>query len=387
MSQEIPIPAAESVKFPFKCRAAIMEEFNKPLVIKDVDIDEPQFGECFVKVAAAGVCHSDLHMIKGDWPALSTLPMVLGHEGAGVVVKCGPGVTRFKPGDNAIFLFIPNCGTCESCQTGRPGSCSGAFTRPTGTWADGQSRIHYHGTRKAIPAMSAIGLFSEYTIISQDQLVPIKKSIPLNRASLVGCAVMTGVGAVVNTAKATVGTTVVVVGCGGVGLNAIQGARIAGCDKIIGVDLLQNKLDFAKQFGATHVINGNEVADTIAEVHKLCPGGVDYVLDCIGNAKVIEQGFMMIKGGGTVVAVGIAPQDQAVSINAFMLALTEKKLAGSLYGSARPQVDMPRLLNLYEQKRLMLDELVSKEYTLDQINEGFDLLRGGAVARGVIKMY
>ncbi|KXS20466.1 GroES-like protein [Gonapodya prolifera JEL478] len=370
--------------FPFKCRAAVLKEYNQPLVIRDVLVDAPKFGEVFVRTVAAGVCHSDLHMIKGDWPLLSPLPMILGHEGAGIVVSVGPGVTRFQPGDHVIALFTANCGTCEPCQTGRPACCNGHSTRETGKHFDNTTRIKDAETGEGILSMSTVSLYSEYTVIPQEQLLPVKKSIPLNRASLVGCAVMTGVGAVVNTAKATVGTTVVVVGCGGVGLNAIQGARIAGCDQIIGIDLLQNKLDFAKQFGATHVINGKEVADTIAEVHKICPGGVDYVLDCIGNAKVLEQGFMMIKGGGTVVAVGIAPQTQMLSINAFMLALTEKRIVGSLYGSARSQVDMPRLLNLYEQKRLMLDELVSKEYTLDEINEGFELLKKGEVARGVI---
>ncbi|KAJ3344296.1 hypothetical protein HDU93_000086 [Gonapodya sp. JEL0774] len=347
--------------------------------------------------------HEDLHMIKGDWTVLAPLPMILGHEGAGIVTSVGPGklrlpmvvyahylhiyvykgVTRFQPGDHVIALFTSNCGTCEPCQTGRPSCCNG-HQRPTGTHYDGTARFKDAETGEPILSMCTTGLFAEYTVIPQEQLLPVKKSIPLARASLVGCAVMTGVGAVINTAKATLGTTVAVIGCGGVGLNAIQGARIAGCDQIIGIDLLQNKLDFAKQFGATHTINGKEVADTVAEVHKIAPGGVDYVLDCIGSAKVLEQGFMMIKGGGTVVAVGIAPQTQMLSINAMMLALTEKKIVGSLYGSARSQVDMPRLLNLYEQKRLMLDELVSKEYTLDEINEGFELLKKGEVARGVI---
>lgn len=385
--EEMQIPAADSVKFPFKCKAAVMDAYNKPLVLREIQVEEPKYGQCFVKVAAVGLCYSDVHILKDEWPALAACPMVLGHEGSGVVVKTGPGVSRFQPGDHVIFLFTPNCGVCEMCQVGRPSICKSTFARAPGLQDDGSSGLTDPLTGKPMPTCLTLGLFSEYTTVGADQLCPVKKSIPLNRASLVGCAVMTGIGAVLNTAKATVGTTCVVVGCGGVGLNAVQGARLCGCDKIIAIDLLPSKLDFAKTFGATHTINGKEVKDTVAEVLKLVPGGVDYVIDCIGSVKVLQQGFSMIKSGGTVVAVGIAPQTHTLELNAFELALTEKRIMGSLYGSARPQVDMPRLLNLYEQKRLLLDELVSKEYTLDQINEGLDALIGGSVARGLVRFY
>ncbi|KAI9012183.1 alcohol dehydrogenase class III [Hyaloraphidium curvatum] len=374
-----------SVTFPLKCRAAILEEYNQPLVIKEVTWDEPRVGEVLVKVHTAGVCHSDLHIIKGDWTgAIGGLPMLLGHEGAGVVVKTGPGCSRVKEGDHTIFLFWDNCGKCNMCQVGRPNICQGNRGTGSGTHHDGTFRCTYNG--KGIPVMSGLGLYSEYVVVAEDQLVVVPdKNIPLDRCAIVGCAVTTGVCAATNTAKLEFGATVAVVGCGGVGLNVIQGARLLNASTIIAIDLLDNKLEYAKQFGATHTINGAN-ADAIAEVMKICPGGVEYAFDAIGNSKVLEQIFAMTRPGGTVVEVGVAPVQQMASINPFSLALMEKTIKGSLYGSARYEVDMPRILNLYKQGRVKLDELISKTVTLDEINEGFDLLKAGGVARAVIKM-
>ncbi|KAI9015356.1 alcohol dehydrogenase class III [Hyaloraphidium curvatum] len=367
-----------SPAFPIKCKAAVLEEYNKPLVIREVEWQEPDVGEVLVRVHTAGVCHSDLHMIKGDWQgALSSVPMLLGHEGAGVVVKPGRGCDRVKEGDHVIFLFNDNCGKCNMCQVGRPNLCQAGRT--------GKVRARLpDGT--PLPAMSALGLYSEYVVVSEDQVVPVHdKSIGLDRCAIVGCAVTTGVCAAINAGKVEMGSTVAVVGCGGVGLNVVQGARLVNASTIIAIDLLDSKLDFAKEFGATHVVNGNGV-DVVAEVMKICPGGVEYAFDAIGNSKVFEQIIAMIRPGGTAVEVGIAPIQQMASVNPFSLALMEKTVKGTIYGGARYEVDMTRMLSLYKQGRLKLDELISKTITLEEINEGFDMLKAGGVARAVIKM-
>ncbi|TPX31390.1 hypothetical protein SmJEL517_g05264 [Synchytrium microbalum] len=379
--------AAKDYTFPFKFKAAVLHEVNQPLVVEEVEITELKQGECLVKVAAAGICHSDLHMIKGDWSVKGVLevpmPIVLGHEGSGIVAKLGPGVTTVKEGDHCVLLFQPNCGKCEMCQVGRPMMCRGHSNSKPGTHNDGTTRMKVNGKEGYV--MCALGCFGEYAVIAEEQLLPIGKDVPLDKAALVGCSVMTGVGAALNTAKVETGSTVVVVGCGGVGLNIISGARLVNAGMIIGIDLVSKKLEYATEFGATHVIDGSKIENTVAEVMRLTGGlGVDYAFDAIGHKAVLEQIFQMIKPGGTCVEVGVAPIMQAASISPFMLALQEKTIKGSLYGSARPRVDMVRLLDLYKQKRLKLDELVSETLKLSEINHGFDLLKSGAVARSVI---
>ncbi|KAI9028797.1 alcohol dehydrogenase class III [Hyaloraphidium curvatum] len=365
------------LSFPLKCRAAILEEYNKPLTIREVEWQEPDVGEVLVRVHTAGICHSDLHLIKGDWAGgIGSVPMLLGHEGAGVVVKPGRGCDRVKEGDHVIFLFNDNCGKCNMCQVGRPNLCQSGRINKIRAKLDGQP----------LPSMAGLGLYSEFVVVSEDQLVPVHdKEIGLDRCAIVGCAVTTGVCAAINAGKVEMGSTVAVVGCGGVGLNVIQGARLVNASTIIAIDLLDNKLEYATQFGATHTINGGAV-DAVAEVHKICPGGVEYAFDAIGNSKVLEQIVAMVRPGGTAVEVGVAPVQQMASINPFSLALMEKTVKGTLYGGARYEVDMTRMLALYKQKRLKLDELISKTITLEEINEGFDLLKAGGVARAVIKM-
>lgn len=246
--------------------------------------------------------------MKGDWAC--DMPYLLGHEGAGVVVDVGPGVQRFAPGDHAIFLFWPNCGVCAQCQTGRPGNCQGTKFMG-GRATDGTFRCKLDG--KELPVMGALGLYSQYVVVDQNSLVRVDdKSIPLDRCAIVGCAVTTGVCAAICTAKVETGSTVAVVGCGGVGLNVIQGARAVNAATIIAIDLLDSKLELAKEFGATHVINGKDV-DIVAEVNKIVPGGVEYAIDAIGNAKVLEQIFAMLRPGGAAVEVGIAPMAQMAS--------------------------------------------------------------------------
>jgi len=346
-----------------KTRAALLYEVGQPLVVQEVDLAEPQRGEVLVRIVAAGVCHSDLHYMKGEWPIPK--PAVLGHEGAGIVERVGPGVTRVRPGDHCVLIFRPNCGVCYYCTIGRPTLCTGRMSAP-GTMYDGTTRLSLDG--KPVHHLARVACFAEHAVIPEEQLLPIPKAIPLDRAALVGCAVMTGVGATTNTVKVEPGSTTVVIGCGGVGLNVIQGARMVNAAQIIAVDLLDNKLEMALDFGAT---NGE---------------GVDYAFDAIGSARTVQQAFEMTRIGGTAIEVGIAPQGQMAQIDAWALAMQEKTLKGCFYGSARPRVDMLRLLDLYQQGRLKLDELISNTHTLDQINEGFDLLRSGTVARGIIML-
>ncbi|MFN8511356.1 MAG: Zn-dependent alcohol dehydrogenase [Thermomicrobiales bacterium] len=364
-----------------KTRAAVLHEIGQPLVIEELELEEPREGEVLVRIAAAGVCHSDLHYMKGEWAIPK--PAVLGHEGSGVVERVGRGVTRVKPGDHCVLIFRPNCGVCYHCTIGRPALCTGRVSAP-GTMFDGSTRLSLDG--KPAYHLARIACFSEYAVIAEEQLLPIPKEIPLDRAALVGCAVMTGVGAAMNTVHVEPGSTVAVIGCGGVGLNVVQGARMLNAGKIIAVDILDNKLDYAEQFGATHVVNAKE-ENPVQRVREITDGlGADYAFDALGHAATVQQAFEMVRIGGTAVEVGIAPQGQMAQIDAFALAFQEKTLKGSFYGSARPRVDMTRLLDLYQQGRLKLDELISRTYTLDEINEGFALLQGGAVARGVIVM-
>ena len=364
-----------------KTRAALFHEAGQPLVVREVDLAEPQAGEVLVRVAAAGVCHSDLHYLKGEW--IGPRPMVLGHEGAGVVERVGPGVTRVRPGDHCVLIFRGNCGACYYCTIGRPALCAGRVS-PPGTLFDGTTRLSLDG--QPIYHMARVACFAEHAVLAEEMLLPIPEAIPLDRAALVGCAVMTGVGAAMNTARVEPGSTVVVIGCGGVGLNVVQGARMLNAGRIIAVDLLDNKLDYALGFGATHAINAHE-EEPVARVRELTGGGADYAFDAIGSARTVQQAFEMVRAGGTAVVVGVAPQGQLAQIDAYAIAMQEKTLKGCFYGSARPRVDMLRLLDLYQQGRLKLDELISRRYTLDQINEGFALLQGGAVARGVIVMH
>ncbi len=363
-----------------KIRAAVLHEVGQPLVIEELDLAEPRAGEALVRVAAAGVCHSDLHYMKGEWAC--PRPIVLGHEGAGIVEAVGPGVSLVKPGDHCILIFRPNCGRCFYCTSGRPMLCVGHVT-PMGTLYDSTTRLSLN--EQAVYHLARVACFAEYAVIPEAQLLPIDPAIPLDRAALVGCAVMTGVGATMNTVRVEPGSSVVVIGCGGVGLNVVQGARLLNAGQIIAVDLYDEKLQFACDLGATHTVNARH-EDPVARVRELTGGGADYAFDAFGSARTVQQAFECIRNGGTAVEVGIAPQGQLAQIDAYSLAMHEKTLKGCFYGSARPRVDMLRLLDLYGQGRLKLDELVARTYRLDQINEAYAALQSGAVARGVIVM-
>ena len=347
--------------------------------VQEVTLDAPKAGEVKVKMAAAGVCHSDLSIVNGTIPA--TLPMVIGHEGAGVIEAVGEGVTNVAPGDHVILSFVPNCRECFFCLRGEAHICALSRKTGLGMQLDGTSRVHRNGTD--LTAMSALGCMAPEIIAPSISVVPISKDIPLTVGALVGCGVTTGVGAVLNTAKVSAGSSVAVFGCGGVGLSAIQGARVAGATPIIAVDLDDRKLEMAKSFGATHTLNASE--DVTKPIRKLTNGvGADYTFEAIGIPSVVEQAYAATRNGGTTVVVGIGKYTENVSFNALTLPLFSKTICGCMYGSATPSVDFPRMLSLYQAGKLDLEGMITKTYSIDEAQQAFDDLKSGVNARGVI---
>jgi Zn-dependent alcohol dehydrogenase len=317
--------------------------------------------------------------MNGDWTP--PLPMVLGHEAAGIVEEVGAGVTTVKPGDHVIFSFRPHCGHCLYCSIGRSILCDG-HASPRWGMLDGTYRLKRQG--QDIYQMARIGTFSEKVVCPAEMLVPIRKEMPWPQAALVGCCVPTGVGAVTRCAEVEAGASVLVVGCGGVGLNVVQGARLAGAGIIAAADLLDSKLRYAKDFGATHTFNA-KAEDVVARVRDLTQGrGVDYAFDAIGGEATTLQILEAIRPGGLAVIVGMAALNVRAPITPYNMALQEKTIKGTMYGSVRPDLDFPKLVDLYLDGRLKLDELVSRTYKLEEINEGFTALRTGQVARGVV---
>jgi S-(hydroxymethyl)glutathione dehydrogenase/alcohol dehydrogenase len=363
-------------------KAAILYEVNKPLEVADVQVQPPKAGEVMVRISSAGVCHSDLHVMKGDLPA--NLPVVIGHEGSGVVEAVGEGVTSVKKGDHVILVWRAPCGQCFYCLRKKPILCDeGTKIRFTGRLGDGTSRFSRNG--QEVKHFAGVSSFAEVTVLPQQSVVKIRRDVPLDKAALVGCAVMTGVGAVINTARVEPGSSVLVFGAGGVGLNVIQGAQLAGAEKVIAVDLLDNKLAYAKQFGATHTINGKGI-DVVAAVKELTDGiGVDYAFDAIGNVKILEQGLEAVRKAGTLVCVGMPNHQAQFAFTVFPFILAEKRIISSIYGGADPWVDFPKVLNLYVAGKIKLDELITREYPLDQVNEAFRALEAGEVARSIVK--
>ena len=361
-------------------RAAVLTAVNKPLEILDLEQEGPKVGEVRVEVKAAGVCMSDWHVMNGDWPL--PLPMVLGHEAAGVVVELGPGVKNVKEGDHVIFSFRPHCGHCRYCAKGRTVLCSGHNDTPRWRMHDGTARVTLNG--EPVNQMARIGTFSEHVVCPAEQVVKVREDLPWTHAAIIGCSVATGVGAVVRHAEVEAGASVLVIGCGGVGLNVVQGARLAGAGTIIACDLLDNKLAYAREFGATHTINA-KTEDTLKRVRDLTGGfGADYAFDAIGGEATAKLAVDAIAPGGHAVLVGIPAASTTTSISPLQIVYGEKKITGTYYGSIRPTVDFGVLADLDMAKRINLDSLISRTYTFDEINEGFRLLTSGQVARGVI---
>jgi S-(hydroxymethyl)glutathione dehydrogenase/alcohol dehydrogenase len=350
------------------------------MAIENVTLADPKPGEARVRIVGTGVCHSDYHVIKGEWA--SRLPVILGHEASGVVEQVTEGITHARPGDHVVLSFAPSCGRCGYCITGRPHLCSGYRNIPSGGLLDGTSRLSLGD--QTITTFGSMSSFAEYAVVPGQCLIPIRRDAPLDKAALVGCAAMTGVGAALNTAKIEAGSTVMVVGCGGVGLNCIQGARLASAGRIIAVDVADDKLEFARQFGATDVVNSRR-ADPVEVARELTDGlGVDYALEAIGLKVTIEQCYHAVRRGGTAVVVGMAPDGVEISIPARAIAGSEKVLRGCFYGSTRTHVDMPRLIDFYMDGRLRLDELVTRTYPLEEVNDAFDDLGRGGVGRGLL---
>jgi S-(hydroxymethyl)glutathione dehydrogenase/alcohol dehydrogenase len=358
-------------------KAAVMRAYNEPLQLEEVEIDDPGPGELLLKTSASGICHSDLHVIEGSLPMPP--PCILGHEPAGVVEAVGEGVTDFAVGDHVIGCLTSFCGVCKFCTQGRPYLCPTQFA---GRPPEAKPRL---STAKGDPLFQFANLssFAEKMLCPERSLVKIRPDMPLDRACLIGCGVTTGLGAALNTVHVRAGSSVVVIGCGGVGLSAIQGSRIVGAGKIIAVDNQAWKFDLAQKLGATDCIDATD-GDPVAAVHELTGGGADFVFECIGLIPTVQQGIAMTGRGGTTVLVGVVPMQQQVPISASDLTLQEKNVTGSYMGSNRFRFDMPKYIDFYLDGRLRLDEMISDRIKLEDVNDGFDRMRKGEVARQVI---
>jgi len=357
-------------------KAAVFHGPNQPLSIENVDIDDPREHEVLVRTAATGVCHSDLHFVEGLYPMAA--PAVLGHEAAGVVEKVGSAVTYLAPGDHVIACTSVFCGYCEECMSGHPNRCSNRAS--TQRAKDDTPRLSQKG--KPVRQFADLSTYAEKMLVHEHALVKITNEIPLDRAALIGCGVTTGVGAVLNTARIEPGSTVAVFGCGGVGISAIQGARIAGARKIIAVDQFESKLAMAKRFGATDTIDASNT-DAVKAIRAITDGGVDYSFEAVGLKKLAEQCYDALRPGGTATIIGMIPVGQKVEIDGPKL-LTERKIQGTNMGGNRFRIDMPRYIDFYLQGRLNLDDMVSRRAKLENVNDAFAAMKAGEVARTVL---
>jgi alcohol dehydrogenase (nicotinoprotein) len=365
-----------------KTKAAVVHEVGKPIEIEELDLDGPRDGEVLIRYTYAGLCHSDVHIQHGDLPA--RLPMVLGHEGAGIVEEVGTGVTRVAAGDHVVCSFIPNCGICRYCATGRQSICDMGATILEG-YLPGP-RFPMTGPRGDYGAMCMLGTFSQYGVIHQNSVVKVDDDLPLDKAVLVGCGVPTGWGSAVNTANVQPGDTVAVYGVGGIGINAVQGARYAGAKNVVAIDPLENKREKAMELGATHAFATAEEAQE-AIVTMTRGQGADSAILTVGlmDPEVVSAGFNAIGKGGTVVLTGLSKIElPTIQLSGSILTLFRKSVKGSLFGDCNPTTDIPKILGLYQAGDLKLDELITRTYTLEQVNEGYEDLLAGKNIRGVM---
>jgi alcohol dehydrogenase len=371
-----------------KTRAAVITEMEKPrpyatsrpMVIEELDLDPPGEGEILVKIHAAGLCHSDLSTINGDRPR--QMPMVLGHEAAGEVMELGAGVKDLKVGDHVILVFVPSCGHCMPCMEGRPALCEPGFkSNGAGTLLSGQTRLKRNG--KPVYHHVGVSAFAEYAVISRQSAVKIDRTLAFEEAALFGCAVITGAGAVINTAKVPPGTTAAIVGLGGVGLMSMLAARLSGCRQIVAIDMLDDKLKLAKQLGATHTVNARD-PNCIEQVKDITQGGVDFAFEMASSVKALELAYKITRRGGTTVTGSLPHPTHTMALPATNLVAEERTVKGSYVGSCIPNRDIPRFIALYQQGLLPVDRLMSERIRLDEINAGFDKLADGGTVRQIL---
>lgn len=374
-----------------KTRAAVLYEMeasqpykeSKPLKIESLELENPHEHEVLLKIHAAGLCHSDLSVINGSRPR--SLPMVLGHEATGEVLKVGSSVTRVKEGDHVVCTCIPSCGKCIPCKEGRPALCeNGAKANEKGEMLEGGIRLSNEDGQ--VYHHLGVSGFAEHAVVSENSIVKISDEIPFERAAVFGCAVITGIGAVMNTAQIRPGSNVAVVGLGGIGLNAIIGAKLAGANEIIALDINEDKFDLAKQFGATATFNSSD-DDIDEQIKEYVPGGVEYAFETAGVVPAMQVAYKITKRGGTTVTTGLPHPKDEFSFPQVTLAAEERTVKGSYVGSCVPDRDIPRFISLYKQGRLNIDPLISEVITLDDINEGFDKLANGDVGRIIVKIH
>ena len=370
-------------------KAAILNEMgrarpyasSKPLVVEEVDLDPPGPGELLIKIKATGLCHSDLSVVNGDRPR--PMPMVLGHEAAGEVVECGAGVSDLKPGDQVVLAFVPSCGGCLPCMEGRPGLCEpGARANGAGTLLSGARRLRFH--KEPIYHHIGVSGYAEFAVVSRRSAIKVDASLPAHEAALFGCAVLTGVGAVINTAKVPAGCSVAVVGLGGVGLSALLAANLVGAAEIVAIDTNPQKLEVALRLGATKAVKVGPEATK--EVRDLTNGGVDFAMEMASSVPALQLAFDITKRGGTTVTASLPHPDHRFSIPAVLLAAEERVLKGSYLGSCVPARNIPRYISLYQRGKLPVDQLLSEIVSIGELNEAFDRLAEGKSIRQVMRI-
>jgi S-(hydroxymethyl)glutathione dehydrogenase / alcohol dehydrogenase len=360
-------------------RASVLFEQGKPLVVADLELEPPREGEVLVRMTASGVCHSCLHAADGSWKGVP-VPIVLGDEGAGVVDAVGPGVRDLEVGDHVVLSWAPTCGRCHYCVIGRPNLCERRMPG-RGVLLDGTTRMSLRG--RPVHHYGHVATYASSTVVPESSAIRIDRQIPLDRAALIGCSVMTGVGAVINTAAVPAGASMAVFGAGGVGLNVVQGGAMVAAHPIIAVDVKAARLGDATALGATHAVDGSR-EDPVAAIRSITRRGADYTFVAVGNARAMSQAIDALAPGGTCVLIGVGATGETVPLDPRLIVTGERVVRGSSYGSARTREDLPRLVELYRAGRLKIDELITRRYSLDEANEAFRALAAGELARGLI---
>jgi S-(hydroxymethyl)glutathione dehydrogenase/alcohol dehydrogenase len=360
-------------------KASVLFEQGKPLSVEELELEPPRTGEVLVRMAASGVCHSCLHAADGSWKGVP-VPIVLGDEGAGVVEQVGPGVDTLAVGDHVILSWAPTCGRCHYCVVGRPNLCE--RRQPgRGVLPDGTTRMSLRG--RPVYHYGHVATYASRTVVHESCAIPVNKNVPLDRAALIGCSVMTGVGAVINTAAVPPGASMAVFGVGGVGLNVVQGGAMIAAHPVIAVDVVAGKLEHARALGATHAIDASR-EDPVASIRAITRLGADYTFVAVGNTRAVSQAIDALAPGGTCVLIGVPETGATIPLDVRPLVTAERVIRGCSYGSARTREDLPRLANLYLAGKLRIDELITRRFSLEEANEGFRALAAGELARGII---